>query len=202
MGRKHGKLRQPWATARSADPKPLARSEELVVEELEGEVLIYDLARDRAHCLGVPAAKVWRACDGKTPVRALQAALDLDADTVDRALDQLAASDLLDVGPALGTGTTRRELGVRVVKVGAAATAVPLIWSIAGPIPEAAATPTITFCAQGSTTQGCGSNCSALHCCCCCQGTFPGGRNKNCYPATLCPSVSPGAHCSNTAPCP
>jgi hypothetical protein len=31
--------------------KPLARKEGLVIQELPDEVLVYDLDRDRAHCL-------------------------------------------------------------------------------------------------------------------------------------------------------
>jgi hypothetical protein len=43
---------------------PRARREGLVVEELTDELLVYDLERNRAHCLNVTAAAVWKQCDG------------------------------------------------------------------------------------------------------------------------------------------
>ena len=53
------------AAASSRSKKPLARSEELVIEELGDELLVYDERTQRAHCLSATAARVWRACDGK-----------------------------------------------------------------------------------------------------------------------------------------
>src|ERR1700686_2958365 len=47
---------------------PLARKEELLIERLSDEVLVYDLARKRAHCLNQAAALIWDHCDGKTSV--------------------------------------------------------------------------------------------------------------------------------------
>ena len=45
---------------------PRARQEELVVEELPDETLVYDLKRHKAHCLNRAAALVWQHCDGRT----------------------------------------------------------------------------------------------------------------------------------------
>ncbi|PYS79821.1 MAG: hypothetical protein DMF70_12375, partial [Acidobacteria bacterium] len=50
----------------SNQTKPLARKEGLVIQELPDEVLVYDLDRDRAHCLNETAAFVWQRCDGRT----------------------------------------------------------------------------------------------------------------------------------------
>lgn len=47
---------------------PLARHRRLVVEDLDGETLVYDQDSDRAHCLNRAAAAVWRASDGATAV--------------------------------------------------------------------------------------------------------------------------------------
>ena len=47
---------------------PLARKDALIVSELEDEVLVYDLKRDKAHCLNSTAASVWKRCDGKLAV--------------------------------------------------------------------------------------------------------------------------------------
>jgi hypothetical protein len=39
---------------------PRARRDELVVEELDDETLVYDLERHKARCLNHTAALVWR----------------------------------------------------------------------------------------------------------------------------------------------
>ena len=56
---------------RAKNVKPLARKEGLVIQELPVEVLVYDLDRDKAHCLNETAAMVWRKCNGcsSSPVR-------------------------------------------------------------------------------------------------------------------------------------
>lgn len=47
---------------------PQARTDDLVINELSDEVLVYDLQRDKAHCLNAAAASVWKQCDGRTTV--------------------------------------------------------------------------------------------------------------------------------------
>ena len=76
--------------------KPLARSEDLVTEEVEDEVLVYDAKNQRAHCLASAAAKVWRACDGTKDVSALAESLALSVDDVTRALEMLDEVELLE----------------------------------------------------------------------------------------------------------
>jgi hypothetical protein len=45
---------------------PLARRARIIVKKLRDEVLVYDLDRDKAHCLNRAAAAVWQCCDGRT----------------------------------------------------------------------------------------------------------------------------------------
>jgi hypothetical protein len=159
--------------------KPLAKQDQLVVEELGDELLIYDLHSDRAHSLSCDAARVWKACDGKTKAEALAAQVGLDHATVADALEQLRVCELLDEGPQLngnGNGLTRRGLTLRAVKLGAAAAAAPLIVSIAAP--TAALAVTEAFC-QGIavSAKGCG-DCHKFGCCCCEPpgGVVPGSK--------------------------
>ncbi len=92
--------------------------------------------------LARPRARVWRACDGKTDAVAFSVELGLDGETVTRALDELRANGLLDEGSELAPGISRRDLSVRVAKVGGAVAATPLIVSLAAPLPAAAQTAT------------------------------------------------------------
>lgn len=185
---------------------PLARSDELVVEEIAEEVLIYDQRTDQAHCLSTAPARVWRACDGTTSAEQLGVELELDAATVARALEELEACGLLETGAK--AGVTRREAATRFAKLGAVGAAAPLIWSIVGPISEAAATVTPAFCAI-SIDQDCGEACAHnanKHCCCCCHNgnDNPCGRpppaSNCCYPTALC--LAQGFNCTPANVCP
>jgi hypothetical protein len=159
---------------------PLARSEDLVVEELGDELLIYDLSRDEAHSLGATAARVWKACDGKTKVAELGAQLGVDDETVADALVQLRTCSLLDDGPDNENGFTRRALSLRAMKLGAAAATAPLIVSIVAP--TAAMAVTESFCQKLTVTgHGCGE-CHKIGCCCCePPGTTATSSTKPCH---------------------
>ena len=126
--------------------RPRARSEGLLVRELEGEVLVYDLERHRAVCLNRAAAAVWRSCDGRTDVAGLGRALGGESgggeEAVWLALEQLVRDRLIDGRPPRRAGSrrvTRREL---IRRLGlAAAAALPLVTSIVAPTPAQAASP-------------------------------------------------------------
>jgi hypothetical protein len=145
----------------------------LVVEEVGQELLVYDQTNECAHSLGVAAASVWRACDGETSVEALMAELDMDADTIKRALEELDDCNLLDNGKQLD-GITRREATLKTAKLGAAAAGGSLIYSILAPVPAMAATQ--AYCLGLGCTQGCGT-CHQAGCCCCGPG---GNEDKIC----------------------
>jgi hypothetical protein len=124
---------------------PLARTEQLIVKEVDGEVLVYDLKTDQAHCLNKTAADVWKNCDGEKSLTDIKTALDNDAGAaVDEgvvwlALDQLKQFKLLaDVAlpPPVFQGMSRRQV---MRAVGMAAIALPAIVSIVSPTAVSAA---------------------------------------------------------------
>ena len=81
---------------------PRARQDELVVEELRDETLVYDLERHKARCLNPTAALVWRHCDGQTSVAEVAALLEeqsatpADESVVWMALDRLSRAHLIE----------------------------------------------------------------------------------------------------------
>ena len=194
---------------------PRARSEDLIVEELGEELLVYDTKADRGHSLSPEAARVWRRCDGRTPTGGLSAQLDLDIESVKRALEELESCELLEAPAETGLGQTRRELSVKMVKTAGAVAAAPMILSVAAPTPAMAVT--VAFCAQFSSGN-CGANtgCSSTVGCCCCTPPLhepypPGGpcdlnetgnQCKTCVPTDLqnteCPAQGhpAGTNCS------
>ena len=127
----------------TAQVLPLARTDQLVVQELPDEVLVYDLKRHAAHCLNKASAAVWRRCDGRTTVAEMARRLgrEFDApvgeDVVWLALAQLRKYHLLEDGSVVVPlrKVSRRDL---VRKYLPAALAVPLILSVPAPTPAAA----------------------------------------------------------------
>jgi len=155
---------------KNAERMPRARQRGLIIEDLPGEVLVFDSERDRAHCLNQTAALVWKYCDGKTTVSQMARKLERDLNTpnvdermVSYALEQLSRDHLLDesfVPAAMLSGLTRRQM-VRALGL-AAVIAVPLVTSIVVPTAQAA-----TSCSPPG--QPCGSSAT------CCSGLCSGG---------------------------
>ena len=48
---------------------PRARNRELIIREMPDEVLVYDMDRQKAHCLNHTSAFIWKHCDGKRTVK-------------------------------------------------------------------------------------------------------------------------------------
>ena len=139
---------------------PKAKTERLIVREIDGETLVYDRGRDAASCLNEFAARVWRECDGETSVAEIAAALGEDERAVWLALHQLTKAQLLTEAiafpPDMSAAKSRREIGARL-GLGAAA----FVTSIVAPMPAQAAS-------------ACGYSIRALHGSFFLQG-FPGG---------------------------
>jgi hypothetical protein len=124
---------------------PLARTEQLIVKEVDGEVLVYDLQNNQAHCLNKTAAEVWKNCDGLKSITDISIAVGeelnspFDERLVRLALDQLKKFDLLESAAAeqpFWTGINRRKL---MKTIGVSALALPVIVSIVSPTAVSAA---------------------------------------------------------------
>jgi hypothetical protein len=136
---------------------PRARTDHLVIRELDDETLVYDTERDEAHCLNQTAALVWKHCDGKTTAReavqSLQSALGVPvgSDIVWLAVKQLERFHLVEGASRKSPGVSRRTL---VLKYAPAALALPVIMSISAPTP-----------AQGASCALTNQSCLTLPCC-------------------------------------
>jgi len=147
---------------------PQARRTGLIIQEVDGEILIYDQNTNKAHCLNQTAAKVWKYCDGETTLAEACTALSSDLDTaVDEklvwyAVDQFSKDNLLEQGiepPAfIIAGMNRRQM-VRTLGL-AAVIAVPLVTSIVAPTPAQAATCLPSGQPCGGPAQCCSGLCS------------------------------------------
>ena len=146
---------------------PQARRSGLIIQEVDGEVLIYDQVSSKAHCLNQTAAKVWKYCDGETTLADACSALSRDLETpvneklVWYAVDQFSKDQLLEketIPPAfIIAGMNRRQM-VRTLGL-AAIVAVPLVTSIVAPTPAQAATCLPPTSACTASVQCCSNSC-------------------------------------------
>ena len=155
---------------------PKSREAELVIQETDGEVLIYDLRNDKAICLNSSSAIVWQACDGNKTVPEIKAFVskklnaNINEDLIWLALDQLKKEKLIENGNDISipfAGMSRREV---IKKVGfASVIALPLVTALVAPLAIHAA----SNCVVGAGT-------------CTCQGPN-GGQGNVCTPtASTC----------------
>lgn len=171
-------------------PTPLARREELVVQEMTDEVLVYDLKSNKAHCLNPTAAFVWDHCDGQTGAAEIALLMEkewnkpITEDVVWLALQQLEKAKLLQgqlVRPKGETRVSRRAV-MRTLGLGAAAT-LPLVVSLIAPSAAMASTipPVCNACVMKSDfdaamgTAACPSVCDSNVKCTCWGNSGCGG---------------------------
>ena len=167
---------------------PRARQDELVVEELQDETLVYDLERHKARCLNRTAALVWRHCDGQTSVAVVaalleeQLAIPADEAVVWMALDRLSIAHLLSEPvtlPADRAQYSRREMLRTLRRVAGISLLLPVIESIVAPLAAAQA----SCISEAACTAG-SPPCSGLPICSqpgrCCKAAGPNCRSRNC----------------------
>jgi hypothetical protein len=158
---------------------PARRTDSLVIQEVEGETLVYDLRNDKAHCLNRTAALVWKQCDGNQTVSEVAERVEMllgmpvSNEVVWLALEQLGKRGLLtETVKKHSYGSrrmSRRELARRLGI--ATALMLPFIASINAPaaIQAASCGGIEAFC--GGANPPC---CSGLVCCdgSCLEGCF------------------------------
>lgn len=171
--------------------KPVSRNANIVVQQLEDEVLIYDLNVDNAFCLNRTTALVFQYADGTNTAGEISDLMStslktlVSEDIVHLALSELDKHGLLENylrGKNHFSGLSRREV---IRKVGLASmVALPLVTSIVAPGVTAAAS-CIAFaapCAGGGCCPG--SLCTVINICTC-NCSSPG----DCLVQTSCPST-------------
>jgi hypothetical protein len=143
--------------------KPERRKDGLIVRELQGELLVYDIERHVAHCLNATAASVFRRCDGLATERQMASGLraemqaPIDESWVLLALARLGAANLLEprsIDAIAEPRRSRREMVRSASRVGLAL--LPMLVSV--PVPAAAqgAATCVLSCAGEPDGQPCG----------------------------------------------
>src|SRR5215831_12329469 len=142
------------------NPTPLARTEDMVVQELPDEVLVYDLRNHKAHCLNRTAAFVWNRCDGRSTPDEIAKLMEkewhspVSVDAVWFTLNKLSKADLLQEKitlPHAKAGISRRSA---IRRIGVGALMIPAVMTIVSPTAMAGASvpPACTNCVKKITS--------------------------------------------------
>lgn len=175
--------------------KPTSRKSNIVIQELENEILIYDLNDNKAFCLNETSAVIWQMCDGTKTVADISQAVsqkfnaNVSEDFVWLALDQFKKDKLItNEFTSVFAGMTRREA---IRKVGfASIVALPIVASMVAPTAVNAASCILSndmcntamdFCCPGSLCAMVGAGPTVCTCSC----VNPG----DCITQTGCPST-------------
>lgn len=167
---------------------PLHRKEDLVVQEVDDETLVYDLKTHKAKCLNPTSSKVWKLCDGNHTPQEIAELLSTDSpavpvEVVNLALDQLQNEDLLaeTKGSGFQDGVSRRD----VIKKAAltSAVALPVISVLIAPIPAQAQSG-----AQACVPVGGGCTCAQIN---------SGRKGLECTPSIPCQTNCRCVHANN-----
>lgn len=128
--------------------KPVSRKSDLVTQELEKEILTYDLITDKAFSLNETSALIWTLCDGNRTIAEIADQLSqklkspISEDFIWFALEQLKKENLLadetEINAPFG-GLSRRDV---IRRIGFASLAVlPMVSSLVAPPAANAASP-------------------------------------------------------------
>lgn len=183
--------------------KPISKTKNMVVQEFEKEILLYDLISNKAFCLNETSAMIWQLCDGNKSISEISRQLskhfkaDLDEGVVWLAIEQFKRDELLDKTVPIEIdfgGLSRRQV---IKKVGLASLiALPLISSVVAPNAVMAKSVGIALLDACPTGSGCESG---LFCRNCNNGSCDGSLTC-CHPSNG--GFGPGAtFCTNAPTC-
>lgn len=189
--------------------KPVAKTSEILVQELENELLIYNLKTNQAFCLNETSAIIYQLCDGTKTVAEISRTLNknlkqsISEDLIWLTLDSFKKDNLLEESDEFKinfNGLTRRQV---IKKIGfATMIALPIVSSVVAPSAAMAqsggtaalfaACTTNPDCASGAC-QPCGGFCSSPKWCCVSRNgsSGPGAVQDGCKPVGNCPGEAP-----------
>lgn len=133
------------------DKLPFARNTDVVMQELDGEILIYDSKTHKAYNLNETSAIVYTACNGKTSFDELKNKHNFTDDLIFLALDELRKENLLKEDNSYKSpfaGISRREV-IKKVALGSLI-ALPVILALT--VPKAIHAQSVVCIAQSSCT--------------------------------------------------
>lgn len=184
---------------------PVSRKDALVVQEANGELLIYDLIAHKAYCLNETSTLIWGLCDGRSSISDISRSVSkklkstVDEGLIWLALEQLKKEKLIenDIIPPTGYEAMSRRAVIK--KVGLASLiALPVVSALVAPAAIQAAS-ACGATANGGPSPGCPATGLAPGCMsCCCIGPGAGGTSNTCGAAG---AIAPGNLCTSDCRC-
>jgi Coenzyme PQQ synthesis protein D (PqqD) len=114
---------------------PIAKTNNILVQELKDETLLYNLETNQVYCLNKTAAFVWQSLDGQHNLEQIKqlSKYNLDDELIFLTIDEFNRNNLLQ--EKLETNLSNEKMNRRTLlaKYGAMAIALPLITTIAAP---------------------------------------------------------------------
>jgi Coenzyme PQQ synthesis protein D (PqqD) len=113
---------------------PKARNNQIVTQQSENEILIYDLTNNKAHCLNETSTIIWQNCDGNKTVAEISNENKIPEEYVLVALKKFDKANLLQTttdGAWQNNGLSRRKL---LLRAGTTAVALPLLTTLVAPL--------------------------------------------------------------------
>jgi hypothetical protein len=178
---------------------PLSRKHDIVIQEIDKEILIYDLSINKALCLNETSTMIWQECDGSKSVAEISRVLsrrkkaNVSENIIWLALNQFKKDNLLADSTDFTTpfdGLNRREI---VKRIGfASLVALPIIAAVVAPT-----------ALQAQSAGNCGpiAPCNGSGAICTCVPIMLPGSNVN---PQGCPCQTPGdctGDCNCGSPC-
>ena len=144
---------------------PKSRSQNLVLQEIDNEIMIYDLNSDKVYGLNETSASIWGMCDGKRTIAEIsdqmseKLQMPVSEDYVWLALHDLQKQNLLVDGFEIENkfaGMSRRQV---IRKIGfSSMAALPVIYSLVAPTAVTAASgPVCVNCTRAWNGSTCAS---------------------------------------------
>jgi Coenzyme PQQ synthesis protein D (PqqD) len=172
----------------------LARKDELVVQDLPDEVLVYDLKNHKAHCLNKTAAFIWNHCDGQTTVEDIAKMMEQEwhtpvtEDAVWFAVNKLSKAELLQQRIALPEAKAGMSRRSAMRRLGVGALLIPVVMTIVSPTAMAGSSipPACQSCIKKIQVGDCPTQCiNVLGQCFDNSGCGQGGA-LTCIPCGVC----------------
>lgn len=161
--------------------KPKTRNENIVVQEMESEILIYDLQTNKAFCLNETSALIYQLCDGTKTVSKISQSLTqtlnqpISDELIWLALDNFKKDNLLEESEQFEidfNGLSRRQV---IKKVGIASMVIlPIVSSVIAPSAAMAQSGGLALNAACTTNSQCQSGNCFNNTKCCVPGTVSG----------------------------
>ncbi len=141
--------------------KANSRTNDIIIQNIGDETLVYDLKTNKALSLNETVTKVWELLDGQRTADDISEIINIPSDLVLLTIDELQRNNLLQEKVETGLATDKVSRRKMMMRFASAAVALPIIIGIAAPTAISAQS---CFAATTMNTVGFGGACASGLC--------------------------------------